>query len=362
MTEISNRYLPRRVSPPGGTLLDLLEERGMAQNELANRTGLTPKTINEIIKAKSPITPDTALKLERSLGVPADFWLVREQHYQEWLARARAEEVQARAVDWLANLPVNRLVKGGLVQRAKSKGEQVGELLRFFGVASPGAWEEVYAIPQAAFRRSSAFKSDVGATAAWLRLGELQAHSIKSEPFSAEHFRLALKAAVPLTREPFPVVAEVLRRSCAAAGVAVAFVPEIEGCRAAGVARWLSPAKALIQLSDRHKTEDHLWFTLFHEAGHILLHGKKAVFMDDGGGRSSEEQEADRFAQDALVPPREYAGFRVSVTEDMNGSVVEEFAARVGVAPGIIVGRLHHERALSFKRLNGLKVRLQLPG
>ncbi len=361
MTDTTNRYLPRRVSPPGGTLLDLLEERGMAQTELADRTGLTPKTINEIVKAKAPITPDTALKFERSLGVPADFWLVREQQYQEWLARSRSEEEQARAVDWLARLPVSRLLKRGLVARARSKGEQVGELLRFFGVASPEAWFEVYASPQAAFRRSSAFEFDVGATAAWLRIGELQAQSIRCGPFSAAHFRLALGAAVPLTRKPFTDAAEELRRSCAAAGVAVAFVPGIEGCRAAGVARWLSPAKALIQLSDRHKTEDHLWFTFFHEAGHILLHGKKNVFMDDGGGKSNEEKEADRFAQDALVPPREYAGFLAGVTESLSASALEAFAARVGVAPGIIVGRLHHERALPFTRLNELKVRLQLP-
>lgn len=362
MTEDTNRYVPRRVSPPGSTLLDLLEERGMAQNELADRTGLTPKTINEIIKAKAPITPDTALKLERSLGVPADFWLAREQHFQEWLARNRAEEEQAHAVDWLGKLPVKSLVKAGLVARARSKGEQVGELLRFFGVASPAAWSDVYASPQASFRRSRAFESDVGATAAWLRMGELQAQLIKSEPYHADRFRLALKAAVPLTRRPFAEVAEALRLSCAGAGVAVALVPGVEGCRASGVARWLSPSKALIQLSDRHKTEDHLWFTFFHEAAHVLLHGKKAVFMDDGGGESSEEQEADRFAQDLLVPPREYAAFRATVTETIGRSAVEEFAARIGVAPGIIVGRLHHERALSFKRLNELKVRLELPG
>jgi HTH-type transcriptional regulator/antitoxin HigA len=360
MTEPTNRYVPRRVSPPGGTLLDLLEERGMAQNELADRTGLTPKTINEIVRAKAPITPDTALKLERSLGVPADFWLVREQHYQEWLARNRAEEEEAGAVDWLAMLPVKSLVKAGLVARARSKGKQVGELLRFFGVATPAAWSEVYASPQASFRRSRAFASDVGATAAWLRVGELQAQLIKCEPYQADRFRLVLKAAVPLTRRPFADVVESLRLSCSGAGVAVALVPQVEGCGASGVARWLSSAKALIQLSDRHKTEDHLWFTFFHEAAHLLLHGKKAVYLDDGGGDSSEEKEADRFAQDSLLPSREYAHFRASVTETMARGEVEEFADRVGVAPGIIVGRLHHEGVLPFRRLNELKVRLEL--
>ena len=75
MTEITTSYAPRRVSPPGGTLQDLLDERGMAQNELAERTGLTTKAINEVVKGKAALTPETALKLERALGVPADFWL-----------------------------------------------------------------------------------------------------------------------------------------------------------------------------------------------------------------------------------------------------------------------------------------------
>src|SRR6266508_4258362 len=154
MTDITNAYEPRRVSPPGGTLQDILDERGMAQNELAERTGLTAKAINEIIKGKMAITPDTALKLERALGLPAEFWLAREQHYQEWLARQRAQGELADAVTWRKAVPLRELVACGFVRERKSKVEQVGEMFRFFGVASQEAWKEVYARPQAAFRRS----------------------------------------------------------------------------------------------------------------------------------------------------------------------------------------------------------------
>src|SRR6266508_188323 len=107
MADITNTYEPRQVSPPGGTLQDILDERGMAQNELAERTGLTAKAINEIVKGKMAITPDTALKLERALGMAADFWLAREQHYQEWLARQRAHEELGDAVAWLKTIPVH---------------------------------------------------------------------------------------------------------------------------------------------------------------------------------------------------------------------------------------------------------------
>ena len=86
---IQNQYNPDYVSPPGDTLLDVLEERGMSQAELAERTGRPRKTINEIINGKTAITPDTALQLERVLSIPAQFWSQREQNYQDFLARQR---------------------------------------------------------------------------------------------------------------------------------------------------------------------------------------------------------------------------------------------------------------------------------
>jgi HTH-type transcriptional regulator/antitoxin HigA len=361
MAEITNSYEPRRVSPPGGTLQDVLDERGMAQNELAERTGLTPKAINEIVKGKMAITPDTALKLERALGIAAEFWLGREQHYQEWIARQRAEGELADAVTWLKAVPLRELVSCGLVREYKSKAEQVGELFRFFGVASKQAWEEVYASPQAAFRRSRAFKCDVGATAAWLRIGELQAQSIKTGTFKADRFRLTLKEAVRLTRKPFRQVAIHLKDSCASAGVAVVYVSELKGCRASGVTRWLSPTKALIQLSDRYKTEDHFWFTFFHEAGHILLHRKKDVFLEGAGSENEQEREANRFAQEMLIPSGEYAKLCSRAAPGLSTAAVRAFAEEIGVAPGIVVGRLQHDKLLRFDRLNDLKSRLELP-
>jgi HTH-type transcriptional regulator / antitoxin HigA len=359
MTEIRNAYEPRHVTPPGGTLQDILEDRGMAQNQLAERTGLTAKAINEIVKGKMAITPDTALKLERALGTPADFWLAREQHYQEWLARQRAHEEFGAAVAWLSCIPVRELVAHGLVREWKSKVDQVGELFRFFGVASREAWTEVYASPQAAFRRSRAFECDVGSTAAWLRVGELQAQSIRTEAYKAERFRQVLKGLVGLTRRPFAEISGQLKDSCASAGVAVVYVPELKGCRASGVTRWLSSTKALIQLSDRYKTEDHFWFTFFHEAGHILLHRKKDVFLEGGGSETDQEREADKFAQEILIPPSEFA--RLLGQRSLTAAVVKAFADQLGVAPGIVVGRLQHDRLLRFDQFNDLKNRLELP-
>jgi addiction module HigA family antidote len=84
---VQNEYQPDYVSSPGETLLETLETIGMSQVELAKRMGRPVKTINEIIQRKAAITAETALQLEQVLHIPASFWLKREQHYRESLAR-----------------------------------------------------------------------------------------------------------------------------------------------------------------------------------------------------------------------------------------------------------------------------------
>ena len=91
--QIVNEYIPDQVSPPGETLDELLEARGMSQAQLAGRTGHSKKMINEIIQGKAPISAETALQLELVLGIPAHFWLTREQHYRESLARQEQKKL-----------------------------------------------------------------------------------------------------------------------------------------------------------------------------------------------------------------------------------------------------------------------------
>ena len=126
-----------------------------------------------------------------------------------------------------------------------------------------------------------------------------------------------------------------------------------------GATSWLSSDRALIALSLRHKTNDHLWLTLFHEAGHILKHGKKATFVDGLAAVDVEhEAEADRFAADQLIPP--------AAAQKLQGlctvQEVKDAATALGIAPGFVVGRMQHERWLSRTHLNGLKVGYHWPG
>lgn len=355
--KVNNQYEPDLVSPPGETLLETIEALGMSQAQLAERTGRPRKTINEIIKGKAAITPETALQFERVLGVPASFWNKREYHYREFLAHEEERERLAKQTTWLDKLPVKAMVKLGWMPASGDPVTQLQHALNFFGVASPHEWKELWKGSQPAFRRSSAFESDPGAVAAWLRKGELDAQQIVCAPYDEARFKGVLtevKALTVATPERFEPE---LGRLCASAGVAVVFVPELPQTRVCGATRWLTQAKALIQLSLRYKTDDHLWFTFFHEAGHILLHGKSKLFLEEENGGDGEEEEANQFAANWLIPKLALRSF--CEKEDRSLAAIQRFAREQGISAGIVVGRLQHERFLPRTHGNKLKVRFQ---
>lgn len=355
---IKNEYMPDDVSPPGETLLDILEERGMTQAELSDRTGRPKKMINEIIKGKATITPATALMLERVLGTPASFWNDREQHYRESLARQAERNSLKGQVDWLNQFPIKEMIEFGWLPTTEDSVEMLRHVLSFFGIASPTQWSEIWQRPSVAFRKSPTFESDPFAVSAWIRRGEIEAHQINCYRYDASRFRSALEAVRSLTAELPENFQEETVRLCAEAGVAVVFVPQLPKAPISGVTRWLTPDKAIIQVSLRYKTDDQLWFSFFHEAGHILKHGKREIFIEGNGMDGEKEEEADRFASEFLIPPAEYRRFTPRANH-YSLAEIQAFAEKIGIAAGIVVGRLQHDGKLAMRNGNALKRRLE---
>lgn len=349
-------FTPNWTSPPGETLADILDERGWSQTEFAERTGYTEKHVSLLINGKASITEDTALKLELVVGSTASFWLSREARFREALARAEEEKVLEREGGWLKKLPIKHMLKHGWIRRCESIGSQVAECLRFFEVASVKAWESRYQAPVAAFRSSKKYSIDPAPTATWLRQGERVAATIKCDPFDKAAFKDALAEIRKLSTEPdAEVFVSKLTQICAKVGVAVVLEPEPPGCPVSGATKWLSPTKALLMLSLRHKSNDHLWFSFFHEAAHILLHGKKMMFIDVEKMLTDEqEDEANRFSRDILIPPA--LSQRLAQLRPLDADVVA-FANQAQIAPGIVVGRMQNEKLLGWHQLNHLKVR-----
>lgn len=356
MNEPKAVYRPDSVPSPGKTLLSLLSDLGMTQKELALRCGRPLKTINEITRGRTQITPETALQFESVLGVPASFWLNRERRYREHLERRGEIQRLEGGAAWVQRFPIRKMKALGWIDPAASGPEQVRELLRFFGVASPTQYDRWVRVESAMFRTSHAFAIDRHALAAWLRQGVLDAQAIHCRDYEESAFRTVLREARTRTMEPPEEFVPWLTRSCAEAGVAFVLVRELPRIRTFGVTRWLTPRKAILQLCLRNRFADIFWFTFFHESAHILLHRKKDVFLEEDDADSNRlEAEADEFASEFLIPKQDLDTF--VKTSQITHSTIKRFAAHLRIAPGIVVGRLQHEKYIEYSEFNDLRAR-----
>lgn len=353
-------FRPDYAIPPGEILEETLEARGLTKAEFAERCGRPAKTISEIIAGKAAITPETAIQFERVLGVAARLWTNLEVQYRLRLAESAESEKLASHQEWAKRFPIAAMAKFGLIRLPSDAGLLVKELLDFLGIGGVEAWSKRFEQYATSYRGSLSFKSAPESLAAWLRWGDQIAETADAAPFDAERFRAALVEIRSLTRDQVDAWRPRLVELCRTCGVIVVFVPELPKTHISGAARWVSKDRALIQLSLRHKTDDHLWFTFFHEAAHILLHGKRDVFIDegmDGPVDDVKENEADRFASDHLIPAAAWRQFVASGR--FSPRAVWGFARAQGIAPGIVVGRLQRDKLIPFNRLNVLKQRYE---
>jgi HTH-type transcriptional regulator/antitoxin HigA len=349
-------FLPDWASPPGDTLADMLAERRMTQTELAERLGVSLKHVNRVMNGAASISADLALGLEKVLGVSAAFWMTREAHYQADRARQSERRVLVSVLDWAKQFPIAELRRRGWITAKGDGPELVEQLLGFFGIAHPDQWRD----PRVAYRKSQRFESDQFALSAWLREGELEAAQLDCAAYDEDLFLSVLDDIRPLTRRAPEEWWPAMQTRCAVAGVAVVVVDTYTGAKANGATRWLAPDRALIQLSLRYRWEDIFWFSFYHEAGHVVLHRKKDVFVELAPrDRSTDPQElqleaeADRFAAKTLIPSPHDRRLHLLELGD-----VQSFAETINVAPAIVVGRLQHDGRLPYAQGNQHRRRL----
>lgn len=350
--------------PPGEYLEEVISELGMTKNELARRMSRPAPKLSAIFTGDKAITADTALQLEKVVGVPAHIWTGLEAEYRLTLARNQ-EALDLQKLRDESNLVTmfcySKLVELGLLARKTKATEKVEELQRFFGVTS---LHNISAIKryQVAFRQGTGQRSPE-ATSAWLRIGELRAQKTESPPFRKDVLKTALLSIRKMTQLVPEQFETNLRQILSDAGVVLVLCPHLPKTYLHGATFWLGKHKAVLMLTIRGSWADIFWFSLFHEIGHLLLHGKQLVFLEwDNREKVLDraEDEADRFAADILIPPNEYDSFLK--TGSIYQHHIEIFARRLRIHPGIVVGRLQHDGYLNNAWLNRLRSRYEWRG
>lgn len=351
-------HRPKYATPPGYLLVDYLETWELTPAELAGRHSLPTELIEGVADGSAPISAELAGILEQEFDLPASVWIGMEATYRRRLAEFARADALAGFAEWAKAFPLRELTKRGVIEKPLSDGDAVAKLLDFFGVASVEDWHCRNDASKVAYRHSPTFASNERNLAAWLRMGALEAEWQQCAGYDQEQFRGALAAIRSLTRTPTGPALEKTIALCNQSGVALALVEPLPKIAVSGATRWLSGNTPLIQLSARHKTNDHVWFTFFHEAAHVLLHDKDYVFIDtDKDQIAGFDAEADKWASDFLLNRSDWNDFVAA--GHFSEWPVRTFANQQGIAPAIVVGRLQHEHLIPWSRLNHLKARMR---
>lgn len=352
-------FLPMWASPPGETIRDVLHERSIGATEFAGMIDVTPAALDALLHGSAPISIDVARRLSKAVGGTPQFWVTRDCQYRDDLERVEVSR-------WMDQLPSDEMEGFGWIQPSLDWAGRASACLQFFGVEDVSSWKETYeGIQPTWFRTSASATASPGAVLAWLRQSEHQAIAQEVALWDPEAFRESLSEVRRLSRRRDPrIFLPLLTDLCAANGVALVVLRSPKNCPVSGVARFIASDKASIALSARYRSNDHLWFTFFHEAGHLLLHSPAEVYVDelgiDGeGSLSREEREANEFASEFLLPKDLYKDLP---NRRLYSRDVVSLARKARIAPGVVVGQLQHAGILGHSNLNGLKRRYKWVG
>lgn len=333
------------ISPPGDTLAETIEIKGLSQPSLAIRMGRPLKTINEIIKGKTAITPETAIQLERVLGIEAAFWLEREKNYRLEMAKINDAEKILTTKEWVNNFPLVAMKKLNWINYENSTVSKANSIYAFFGVSSQDAYFNYYHknVYQTAYRMSTSNGKNPFAVSSWLRQGELQAEKIETISYDAQKFKSILVEIKNIMINHNSNFFTSLQSICASVGVIVVHTPCLPGTNLHGSTRWLKD-NPLIQLSNLYNRNDIFWFTFFHEVGHILKHGKREIFIEGleySNEENLKEKEADDFAIKQTLTVEQELEIKQSLPLTNNSIIA--FANKFNTLPAIIIGRFARE-------------------
>jgi len=355
-------FTPNSSSHPGETLQDKLEELGIGPKEFAVRADKPEKTITAILNGESAITPDMAIQFERVLGISANFWLQRQANHDESIARDKEALKLSDAIPWMKSFPVAEMIDLKWIPNVKSDLEKAAALLEFFGIASFNAWGSYYLGQKlkVAFRISLAGTKQPEAISAWLRRGELLANELSAPDYDKNSFEKILPDLKKIMARHPKNFEKKIQAKALEAGVKVVYSTCLPKAPINGATRWIGD-NPVIQLSGRFKRNDIFWFTFFHEAGHIIKHGKKDIFLEDVDYSEKDlqkEKEADEFAVKWTLSHEEFNEIikHPELTDDM----IIDFAQRFGTHPAMIIGRLQHTEKIGFNEGTEFLVKISL--
>jgi HTH-type transcriptional regulator/antitoxin HigA len=333
---------------PGEYIRAELDSRGWTQAELARIVDRPIQAINEIVQGKKSITPETAAALGAAFGTGPEVWLKREAEYRLSQSDVDTSDITRRARLYeLA--PIKELEKRQWIRPTKTTDELEVELKQFFGVDSL----DVAPAIGAATRRSDGQDELSPSQRAWCFRVRQLAQSLLVGQYDEANLPACEKELRKLAA--YPAETHKLCKVLGKYGIRLVIVEPLSGCKVDGVALWLDRDSPVIGLSLRYDRFDAFWFTLCHELMHIRYRDECPVDSDVSGNmmlptdmKPAMERRADDEAAHLLIPREELGSFIRRVGPLYSKERIVQFAHRIKIHPGIIVGQLQHRGEVGY--------------
>jgi len=338
--------------PPGSTIREQIESRGMKQKEFALRMDLSEKHVSRLINGQVELTHDVALRLESVFGAPASFWNNLEIIYREKLARITLEEDMERDLELINDFPYAKIATLGWVEKTRIAEEKVIHLRRFFEVAKLNILDSLK-IPGIAYRKAGENMVSDYSLAVWAQKARLEARKYNVAPINISKLLAVIQDIRMMTTKPPEIFCENLIEILGRCGIALIFLPHIGGSFLHG-ATFYDGNKIVMGLTVRGKYADKFWFSLFHELHHIVsghISNAEETTME-------EENVADCFAKDTLISPDDYNTFINN--HCYSKECIISFANKTGISPGIVLGRLQKENYIPYDHFNDIKEKYEI--
>ena len=341
---------------PGETIKEFLEERNMNQEELAIRTGFTPKHVSEVVNGKKDISAAFAKSLEYVFGAPMSFWInlqgIYDREILEYKEQQEIDETEIQIVKKLKEV-IKYAEELNLIEKIKNTAAQIMELRNMCSVKNLNYIQLLYA-NKVAFRKSQVVDTDIFVLYVWLRICELYSQTKTAEIFYDKELLISniseIKKCMLLEKDEAMIRLQSIFSKC---GIIFQVVKNVKGAPVQGFIKKYND-RIILTMTTRRKFADEFWFTLFHEIGHLLNGDVSDIqFIDYQETKSQMETLADDFASKTLINDEEYQKF---ISNDIDETKIKRFAKSQNVAPFIIVGRLQKDKN-DYRMFHNLKVK-----
>lgn len=344
---------------PGDVLRRQIEDKGWTQDDLAFITGKSRRAINDLICGRVSITPEMAVSLAAAFGNQPSDWMGLEAQYR--IARVRTDDGEMRRKAQLMQFaPVRDMQRRGWINQIDKLDDLERELKAFFGVESLA---EPPRFPVATKRQSSLPYLSPAEWAWCFRARRLAGAVLHLAVFDSR----ALDATEKRLRElaAHPKEARHVEQVFSEAGIRFVVVEPLPGTKVDGAVFWLDERSPVIAVSGRVDRIDNIWFTIMHEFAHVRNNDALSVDSDILGDDAPVlvEDESERRANDqaaaALIPRSEIESFIRRVGPLYSKTRIVQFAHRIKIHPGIIVGQLQHRKEIGYSANREMLVKIR---